>query len=111
MSSHDAVHLEECNKCNAEIDATVTECPECGFNPRRDLLVSGIAVGAVGTLMTALLFWTIVALFVSIPMMVLGPVIILWALISPPLPTTQDPAAKPWYKKSVFTLWKERRSS
>ena len=43
---------EECRLCRAQVPAGVTECPECGYNPRRTLLIVGGAIFLLGLVLS-----------------------------------------------------------
>lgn len=45
---------EECRLCRAEISTELRECPECGYNPRRTLLLVGGAVFLLGVALSGI---------------------------------------------------------
>ncbi|PSQ19284.1 hypothetical protein BRD00_02065 [Halobacteriales archaeon QS_8_69_26] len=40
-------HMVECDSCGATVDEEATTCPNCGYSPRKTLLLNGAVYAAV----------------------------------------------------------------
>lgn len=76
-----------CRKCEQPIPTDVETCPECGFNFGNTIAGLGVAIGAVGGLLTLL----IVTAVIGIPMVLVAiPVIAYGIMTSKPAADVSD---------------------
>lgn len=83
-----------CRRCGDLLSAGSSDCPTCGFAPRRSLVVLGAATNAVGFALSL----AGVETAVGAPVALLGVLVVGFALIARPTATSR-PDGDPWYSR------------